>query len=101
FLRKLIELNVDGPFAEQVLATLHDQFTLDELQAAIRRGLHQSRPRQHELQPVVQGMLTLAKSNYEISYTPEQSISERIVFPSSPTEANGIEDARFVQFTED
>jgi predicted GH43/DUF377 family glycosyl hydrolase len=101
FFRKLVELNVDGPFAEQVLATLNEQFTLDELQQAIHRGLHQSRPRHHELQPVVQGMLTLAKSNYEIRYSPEQHISERIIFPSSPTEANGIEDARFVQFTED
>ena len=101
FFRKLVELNVDGPFAEQILATLNEQFTLEELQQAIRRGLQQSRPRHHELQPVVQGMLTLAKSNYEIRYSAEQHISERIIFPSSPTEANGIEDARFVQFTED
>ena len=46
-------------------------------------------------------MLTLAKANYEIGYSPEQHISERVVFPSSPTEANGIEDARFVQFHDD
>ena len=46
-------------------------------------------------------MLTLAKANYEISFSPEQNISERIIFPSSPTEANGIEDARFVQFHDD
>jgi predicted GH43/DUF377 family glycosyl hydrolase len=101
FFRKLVELNVDGPFAEQVLATLDDQFTLEQLQVAIRRGAHPSRPQHHELEPVIRGMLTLAKSNYEISYTPEQHISERIIFPSSPTEANGIEDARFVRFLDD
>src|SRR5690606_1929634 len=28
-------------------------------------------------------------------------ISERVLFPDSPTEINGIEDARFVQFFED
>ena len=61
----------------------------------------QSRPRHHENEPVVQGMLTLAKANYEISFSPEQNISERVVFPSSPTEANGIEDARFVEFHDD
>ena len=59
FSRKLIELGIDGPFADQVLATLGDQFTLDELEAAIHRVLHQSRPRHHELEPVAQGMLTL------------------------------------------
>jgi predicted GH43/DUF377 family glycosyl hydrolase len=101
FHRKLAELGIDGPSTEQILGTLPDQFTLDELQAATRRALHQSRPRHHELEPVIQGMLTLARSNYEISYSPEQHVSERIIFPSSPTEANGIEDARFVQFVDE
>jgi predicted GH43/DUF377 family glycosyl hydrolase len=40
----------------------------------------------------------LAKSNYETSFSPDQSLSERAIFPYSPTELNGIEDARFVQF---
>ena len=101
FFRKLLELGVDGPFVGKVLATLNDQFTLEELQRAISRAMQQSRPRQHENEPVVQGMLTLAMANYEIGYSPEQNISERVVFPSSPTEANGIEDARFVQFHDD
>ena len=101
FFRKLLELGVDGPFAGKVLGTLNDQFTLEELQRAISRAVHQSRPRHRENEPVVQGMLTLAKANYEISYSPEQHISERVIFPSSPTEANGIEDARFVQFHDD
>ena len=101
FFRKLLELGVDGPFAGKVLATLNDQFTLEELQRAISRAMHQSRPRHTENEPAVQGMLTLAKANYEISYSPEQHISERVIFPFSPTEANGIEDARFVQFHDD
>src|SRR5262249_32111658 len=98
FLRKLSELGVDGPFAGKVLGTLRDQFTLEELQHAISHGMQQSRPRHHENEPAAQGMLTLAKANYEIGYPPEHHISERVVFPASPTEANGIEDARFVRF---
>jgi predicted GH43/DUF377 family glycosyl hydrolase len=101
FFRKLVELGVDGPFANLALSTLNEQFTLGELQAAIKGASHQTRPHHHEHDTIIQAMLTLAKSNYEISYSPEQSISERVVFPSSPTEANGIEDARFVQFHED
>ena len=101
FHRKLSELTIDGPFTGQILGTLSDQFTLDELQVAIRRAMQQSRPRQHELEPVAQGMLTLAKANYEISYAPDLHVSERIIFPSSPTESNGIEDARFVQFVDE
>ena len=46
-------------------------------------------------------MMTLARSNYEVRFSPEQPISERIIFPYSPNEVNGIEDARFVRFEED
>jgi predicted GH43/DUF377 family glycosyl hydrolase len=46
-------------------------------------------------------MLVLAEANYEIRFGPELNVSERIIFPSSPTETNGIEDARFVRFTHD
>ena len=81
FFRKLLELGVDGPFTGKVLGTLNDQFTLEELQRAINRAVQQSRPRHTENEPVVQGMLTLAKANYEISYSPEQHISERVIFP--------------------
>jgi predicted GH43/DUF377 family glycosyl hydrolase len=101
FHRKLAELGVDGPFPGQILETLPEQFTLDALQLASRRALQQNRPQRHELEPVVQGMLTLAKANYEICYSPDHHVSERIIFPSSPTESNGIEDARFVQFVDE
>jgi predicted GH43/DUF377 family glycosyl hydrolase len=98
FYRKLLELGVDSPFVGKVMATLSDQFTLDQLELAITSAINQSRPRHLENEPTVQGMRTLAKANYEISFSPEQHISERVVFPISPTEANGIEDARFVAF---
>ena len=88
------------PVAGQILGTLGDQFTLEELQppsaAPCSRAGPAARARADR-----QGMLTLAKANYEIRYSPEQHVSERIIFPSSPTEANGIEDARFVQFVDD
>src|SRR5690349_17001609 len=57
FHRKLMELGIDGPNTGQVLGMLGDQFTFDERQHAIRRALHQSRPRQHELEPITQGRL--------------------------------------------
>jgi predicted GH43/DUF377 family glycosyl hydrolase len=98
FARKLLELRVEGPFVAQVLDPLGDYFTLEQLKLGISAAMQQSRPRHHENEAVAQGMLTLARSNYEISFDPEQHISERVVFPSSPSEANGIEDARFVEF---
>ena len=40
----------------------------------------------------------LARSNYEVQFQPEQELSERIIFPATPSQRNGIEDARFVRF---
>ena len=36
-----------------------------------------------------------------MNFSPKLAMSERILFPVSPNESNGIEDARFVRLTED
>jgi predicted GH43/DUF377 family glycosyl hydrolase len=36
----------------------------------------------------------------EIGFEPEQDISERVIFPVTDSQSNGIEDARFVQFSD-
>ena len=43
----------------------------------------------------------LASSHYEIKFSMDTALSERVIFPISNNEKNGIEDARFVKFTED
>ena len=101
FARKLVELGIDSPFADQVLLTVGDQFTHEEIRRSIDRALHQNRPRHRELEPIALNMLSLVQANYEIFFSPELNLSERIIFPSSPTEINGIEDARFVAFQDD
>lgn len=42
----------------------------------------------------------LTPSNYELVFSETLAMSERIIFPSSPAESHGIEDARFVKFTD-
>ncbi len=39
-------------------------------------------------------------SNYEVQFQPEQHLSERVLFPATLSQRNGIEDARFVCFRE-
>jgi predicted GH43/DUF377 family glycosyl hydrolase len=43
----------------------------------------------------------LASSHYELDFSLDTNISERVIFPVSVNEKNGVEDARFVKFTED
>ena len=40
-------------------------------------------------------------NNYELSFPGKLAMSERMIFPVSPNESNGIEDARFVRFVDD
>ena len=54
-----------------------------------------------EDQNAAQGIWMLARSNYEVQFQPEQQLSERIIFPATPSQRNGIEDARFVRFRND
>jgi predicted GH43/DUF377 family glycosyl hydrolase len=37
----------------------------------------------------------------EVAFKPEQDISERVIFPTTESQSHGIEDARFVEFTDD
>ena len=69
----------------------------DEIEALASRPVF-SEARQIETFEV---MYWLANSNYEVSFRPEHQISERVIFPVSENESRGIEDARFVRFTDD
>lgn len=40
-------------------------------------------------------------NNYEIEFDPETKLSERVIYPISPNECKGLEDARFVAFKEE
>lgn len=101
FLRKLAELGVGNGFVTSILATLDDQFTLANLHTAIATERRNHRLHSGEFDITANAIIALAKSNYETTFEPDQSLSERAIFPYSPTETNGIEDARFVEFHDD
>jgi predicted GH43/DUF377 family glycosyl hydrolase len=102
FMRKLDEMNDSdnkiSPFF--VLEKLGESFTYDEL----KRAVDETRKTHHltaNKELIVNQMMWLAKSHYELDFSLDSAISERVIFPTSETERNGIEDARFVKFTED
>jgi predicted GH43/DUF377 family glycosyl hydrolase len=97
FEKKLYELGLSNDFTDGVMAELSESFTFTELEARIQYAMRQRRYNSSN-QSTAQGILSLARSNCEVIYTPEQRLSERIIFPSTPAEIKGIEDARFVEF---
>ena len=100
FLRKLAELGVVDAFVDLVFDALDDHFTLGDLEAMLTQVSRQQRSRRKEWEPSATAILALARANYEIECDPGSDISERVIFPYSPAETNGIEDARFVRFEE-
>jgi len=98
FERKLQELGLAGEFNRQVLKGLGDAFTLEELRASVSLAVKQLRVPDQETKSVARETLLLARSNYEVQFAPDSRLSERVLFPATPAQSNGIEDARFVLF---
>jgi predicted GH43/DUF377 family glycosyl hydrolase len=104
FARKLFELGLTSEFTRRVMSKLGESFALEELRGSLEDEVKQSRLADgmgQEDQNAAQGIWMLARSNYEVQFQPEQQLSERIIFPATPSQRNGIEDARFVCFQND
>jgi predicted GH43/DUF377 family glycosyl hydrolase len=101
FSKKLAELGIVDGLVDLAFDALDDQFTLGALEAALAQATRQQRSRRKEWEPLAAAILALARANYEIECDPASDVSERVIFPYSPAETNGIEDARFVRFVED
>ena len=99
FMRKLHELALACEFTRRVMNALGESFSLEQLRTALQveqfrlpDGMTQKD------QSASQGIWMLARSNYEVQFDPRLEISARIIFPATPSQRNGIEDARFVLF---
>ncbi len=83
-----------------ILDKLNDTFTYGELRDCIkeaRKSLHLTA----EKEVLFNQIIWLASSHYELEFSLDTNISERVIFPVSINEKNGIEDARFVKFVDD
>ena len=101
FARKLQEAGVQNDFCRRVLDQLHEAFTLKELHRVLAAERRQTDTADATAARAARGILLLAESNYEVNFAPDSRVSQRVLFPSTPSQSNGIEDARFVRFQND
>ena len=102
FERRLGELGLGGEFTHRVMNRLTESFSLADLRTALRaERLNSPEGMKRDDRDASHRIWTLARSNYEVQFQPERELSQRILFPSTPAQRNGIEDARFVQFRND
>lgn len=102
FAQQLAELGYAGEFTRRTLAALNDTFSLVDVQAAVALVQNQlSTAEPIGTLSTATAILTLVLSNYQVRFPADQRMSERVIFPHSPSQRNGVEDARFVQFHDD
>jgi len=101
FLVKLHEMGFGNGHTAAVMEPLGEDFTRSDLNKSILHIRRETMPVTQDLNRTIRGIQWLADSNYEMNFSPKLAMSERSIFPVSANESNGIEDARFVRFTED
>ena len=96
----LTEMNSFDELAGSILDPLPDPFELLELETVIAAAEGRRVPCRLS-EPTTRAIHMLATSNYELTFPSTSQLSERVIFPGSAIESHGLEDARFVRFTED
>ncbi|MCF0040071.1 glycoside hydrolase family 130 protein [Dyadobacter fanqingshengii] len=98
FLAKLGEMqNLDNAAFPVIQNKLTETFTYEELKRYVdetNKSIEVDEPSRVFLRET----MWLALSHYEMDFSLDTDISERVIFPIADTEKRGIEDARFVKF---
>lgn len=100
-IKKANDLKLLSNSNEPLFNLLSDEFSFDELNDAasqmIMNNIHHDN---EELISSLNNIKKLALSNFTLRFE-TNDISERAIYPASPSQSNGLEDARFVRFTHD
>ncbi|RED26818.1 putative GH43/DUF377 family glycosyl hydrolase [Flavobacterium cutihirudinis] len=100
FLTKLSEMHTKDKYIEQIMQDLPNDFEFVVLKNIVNTALADPTIRQ-ERRIALEEIIWLANSFYDLQFNHDADITERVIFPISESESRGIEDARFVRFTDD
>jgi predicted GH43/DUF377 family glycosyl hydrolase len=100
FRTELRQLGSSGGNTDFVFDGLNDQFTSLELEERLGH-LHAEVAIRHQADRTISLIRRIASRTYGVTFATETALSERVLWPASPAESNGMEDARFVRFVED
>lgn len=98
FFQNASSIKLPDSVIREVSNGLPDTFVYVELKRVIRE-MQQRYQVDHLLKRNLERLLWLADSYYEINFSLDTDISDRVIFPYSDAESRGIEDARFVKYT--
>jgi len=98
FAAKLQELGAINALSSGLLDRLAPKFTPEELEASL--SIRESVGPPAVWFETAQIIRVLASSNYVTTFPADSNLAERVIFPAGPNETRGMEDARFVLFTD-
>jgi predicted GH43/DUF377 family glycosyl hydrolase len=81
-----------------ILSQLHDNFSYKEIELILKTALQHVETGMAK-NKIKYDILSMVNTSYEVHFLQESLLSERVIFPVTFTEKNGIEDARFIKFT--
>lgn len=96
----LEDMNDWGENARYVLSQLGERFTVEEMHRVLTAMLL-DRDSFRNAETTVHNFRLIAERNYTVNFPRDHQISDRVLWPWSVVEWRGMEDARFVQFTDD
>ncbi|MGO8826859.1 MAG: glycoside hydrolase family 130 protein [Acidimicrobiales bacterium] len=97
---ELSRLGGEGDDANHVLHHLGQRFTAEDLETRLRL-LEEHIATRMQVSRTVRLLRGIAERSYGIRFESRTPLSERVLLPATTTELQGMEDARFVRFTED
>jgi predicted GH43/DUF377 family glycosyl hydrolase len=100
FIMKLAEMHTPDKYSTEIMQGLPEDFEYYALKDAVNKVLAGNKI-SVERRMALEEMTWLADSFYDVQFKHDSDITERVIFPISDSESRGIEDARFVRFTDD
>ena len=97
---KLNDLDDDRENAAFVLDELPERFSDADLEVRIEELVAGAATRKHT-DTTIEHLRDLASRSYSLAFPEGSELSERVLWPQCPAERHGLEDARFVRFTDD
>lgn len=97
---ELTRLDDRGEAAGYVLDALGERFTRADLEERLAKLRLHRRTRGHA-QETIGAITAIAERSYGVEFDDAVALPERVLWPAMQAEAAGMEDARFVRFTDD
>jgi len=102
--RELVQEALTNAFdvrvSAQLVAELPEVFDVAAFELHLRTAAVDMLPKP-QLKSARNVVRKMAETTYQVTYDPTVMLSERVLVPGSDAERHGLEDARFVEFTED